>query len=249
MSERTLEYHLTELVPDDFEFIPTLNIYVAKTKAKDSDDKVITGINWYEAKLIIQRTGSCYFLLTSSQWEISRKYLLENRPELEKDFTSGESELVDSLLVLPNGERPTLLIEYAKVERFGDEYGLIYGNAIEVPEMPLKSGHIQAWDENLGLPVKVGITPNEGFETAYFRVNIEHSYDHGLRAVVKSHRCLNGHKRLYTLTDSSPSDPNQHLSFRLGRTANSNDSARSQKNELSPTVLRELDEILSRADF
>lgn len=246
MPEQALQYQLAELKPEDFMVIPSLNIAIAKAKARASDGKVLTRISWYDTKLLTQGLGSNYFLPTSAQWggkeKGARPYLQQNYPELEKDFISGECEWVDSLLAFPNSERGysprlqipgikegkvPLLIDHAKVEKSGESYILKEGKltkVTEVPELPLKSRYIQAWSEGLGLPTKVGKDPNEKFEGAYFWVNTDYSYHEGLRALVRGlwgWRAREG--RFDTYADWDPSDSGSGVGFRLSRVASADE--------------------------
>jgi len=204
MAEASLQYQLTELKPEDFIVIPSLNASITKDSVRVATGEVFTRINWYDTKLLVRSLDSGYFLPTSSQWggkkEGARPYLEQNYPELEKKFISGVYNWVDSLLAFPNerkeyslrlkissikkGKVP-LLIEQSKVERSGDSYILSEGKVKEVPELPLKSGYIQEWDDKLGLPTKVGQNPNERFEGAYFWVDTNYSYHEGLRALIR----------------------------------------------------------------
>ena len=217
--------------------VPSLNVAIAKAKARASDDKVLTRISWYDTKLLTQGLGSNYFLPTSAQWggkeKGARPYLQQNYPELEKDFISGECEWVDSLLAFPNEEREysprlrisgikkgkvPLLIEQSKVERSGDNYVLTEGKVTEVSGLPLKSGYIQDWSEDLGLPTKVGNNPNERFEGAYFWVNTDYGYHEGLRALLRGPWYWHAReRRFYTAAVWSPSFSDSLVGFRLGR--------------------------------
>jgi len=233
MPEQTLQYQLAELRPEDFMVIPSLNVAIAKAKARAADGKVLTRITWYDTKLLTQSLSPNYFLPTSSQWSKSREYLQQNYPELEKDFIIGEVEWVDSLLAFPNKERGysprlqlsgikkgkvPLLIEQSKVERSGESYVFTDGKITEIPELPLKSGYIQAWDKDLGLPTKVGENPSEKFEGAYFWVDTDYSYHEGLRALVRGpwswHDC---ERRFYSPAGWFPSLSSSLVGFRLGR--------------------------------
>lgn len=71
--------------------------------------------------------------------------------------------------------------------------------------MPLKSGYIQNWNEDLGLPTKVGKEPNERFGGAYFWVDTDYSYHEGLRPVVRGPWCWHGRgRRFYTIAGWAP---------------------------------------------
>lgn len=236
MPEQALQYilaelQLAELKPEDFMVIPSLNVVIAKAKARAADGYVLTDISWYDTKLLIQNLGSNYFLPTSSQWSRAREYLQQNYPELEKDFISGD-EWVDSLLAFPNGKRQysprlqisgvekgkvPLLIEQSRVERFGDSYIITDGKVTEYPELPLENGFIQEWNDELGLPTKVGEYPNERFERAYFRVNTDYDYHEGLRALVRGCWSWRGHvsaRRFGTDALRDPSYSDWFVGFR-----------------------------------
>lgn len=235
MTETSLQYQLTELRPEDFTPIPSLNAAIANAKARTSDDKVFTIIKWYDTKLLTQSLGS-YFLPTSAQWSTAREYLQQNNPEVEKDFISGECEWVDSLLAFPNKDRTysprlkisgikkgkhPLLVEQSTVERDGDDYVITEGNVREVPQLPLKSGFIQAWSKELGLPTKVGENPNEKFERAYFNVDADYDYHEGLRALLRGHWFLADRAgRFGTVALWDPSHSHSYVGFRLCRVAN-----------------------------
>jgi len=233
MTETSLQYQLAELRPEDFTAIPSLNADIAKTKTRTSDGKVLTRIRWYDTKLLAQSLGS-YFLPTSSQWSTAREYLQQNNPELEKDFISGAYEWVDSLLAFPNKDKQyssrlrlpeigmgkvPLLIEQSKVERSGDDFVITKGKVREVPQLPLKSGYIQAWSRDLGLPTRVGEKPNEKFERAYFWVDTDYSYHEGLRALIRGRWPSDGRVGRF-LTDALwfPSASDSNVGFRPGRT-------------------------------
>jgi hypothetical protein len=200
MPKQVLQYQLAELEPEDFVVVPGLNFAIAKAKTRASDGKVLTRISWYETKLLAQGLDSDYFLPTASQWDKAREYLQKNHPDLEKVFLSGEYEWLDSLLAFPNeqGEyspklqlsgigngKDPLLIEQSKVERSGESYVLTEGKVIEVPELPLKHGYIQAWDKDLGLPTKLGNHYDGSFEGAHFWVNTNYDYHEGLRSLFR----------------------------------------------------------------
>ena len=239
MPEQTLQYQLAELRPEDFMVIPSLNVAIAKAKARAADGKVLTRITWYDTKLLTQSLSPNYFLPTSSQWSKSREYLQQNYPELEKDFISGEYEWVDSLLAFPSEDKTysprlqisgvkkgkvPLLIEQSKVERSGGNYVLTEGKVTEVPGLPLKSGYIQAWSEDLGLPTKVGKDPNEKFEGGYFWVNTDYDYHEGLRALLRG-RWLWLVREWRFSSDAlwSPSHSSSDVGFRLGRAASADE--------------------------
>jgi hypothetical protein len=234
MPEQALQYQLAELRPEDFMVIPSLNIDIAKAKTRAANAKVLANISWYDAKLLTQSLGSNYLLPTSSQWSRAREYLQQNYPELEKDFITGEHEWVDSLLAFPNEERRysprlqipgiskgrfPLLIEQSKVERDGDKYVLTKGNVTEVPELPLKCGYIQDWNEDLGLPTKVGDNPNERFEGAYFWVDPKYGSYEGLKALLRGHWYWYPRLRRFVMhADLDPSFSYSEVGcFRLGR--------------------------------
>jgi hypothetical protein len=180
MSEEGLP-KLIEPKPEDFIVIPDLNIAITKDKARTVYG-TLTNISWWNTKLLIQSLGSNYFLPTSAQWSKAMEYLEENYPKLRRSFVTVVDEWVDSLLALPykgkyssklqipgiEEKKVPLLIEQSKVERRGGDYVVTEGKVREVPELPLKPGYIQAWDEDLGLPTKVGGIPNEKFGGAYF---------------------------------------------------------------------------------
>jgi hypothetical protein len=265
MAKQALEYKLAELKPEDFIYIPSLNIAIAKAKARAASGGVLANISWYDTKLLTQSLGSNYFLPTSAQWSKSRRYLQQHYPELEKDFISGEYEWVDSLLAFPNekreysprlqisdvkkGETP-LLIEQSRVEKDGNDYILTEGKVIEVSELPLKSGYIQAWNEDLGLPTKVGKNPNKKFKEAYFWVNTKYSYHEGLRALLRGPWTLCGHEGRFDVhANWDPSASNWGVGFRLGRAASADESSvRMSRTEYERLLelSKELNELLSR---
>lgn len=105
MPGQALQYQLAELRPEDFIVIPSLNVAIAKAKARATNGEVLTNISWYDTKTLTQNLGHNYFLLTSAQWGRAREYLKQKYPELEKDFISGEYEWIDSLLAFPNKEK------------------------------------------------------------------------------------------------------------------------------------------------
>jgi len=240
MSEQASQYQLSELRPEDFTPIPSLNAAIANTKARASDGKVLTRIRWYETKLLTQSLGSTYFLPTSSQWSTAREYLQQNNPELEKDFISGAYEWVDSLLAFPNKDRQysprlqisgikkgthPLLIEQSTVERNADDYIITKGNVREVPQLPLKSGYIQAWSRDLGLPTRVGENPNEKFEGAYFWVDTDYDYHQGLRALFRGPWASDDRARRFdTVACWLPSGSYSDVGFRLDRAANADEN-------------------------
>lgn len=238
MPEQALQYRLAEPKPEDFTPIPGLGT-ISKYKAKSADGGILTEINWYDTKLLVQGSGSDYFLPTSSQWSKAREYLQKNHPELEKDFITGAYEWVDSLLAFPdsNGKysprlripdidkgKDPLLIEQSKVEKDGDSYVLTEGRVTEVPWLPLKSGYIQGWNEDFGLPSKVGETPNKRFEGAYFWVYTNYDYHEGLRALIRGHWCWHDREgRFRTNADWDPSSSDSGVGFRRGRVENVED--------------------------
>jgi len=268
MTKRILGYQLAELKLEDFITIPSLNVAIAKTKTRTADGKVLTRISWYVTKLLIQRLGSNYFLPTSAQWNKAREYLQQNYPELEKDFISGEYEWLDSLLAFPNADgnyssrlqissikkgRVPLLIEQSKVERSDNGYVITDGKVTEVPELPLKDGYIQDWDEDLGLPTKVGENSNKKFKGAYFCIDTDYNYHEGLRALVHGTWVLRGHERRFiTLADWFPYDAHCDVGFRLGRTVSADKEfvrmPRAEYEKLSK-LSKELNELLSRVIF
>ncbi len=270
MPEQALQYQLSELKPEDFMVIPSLNVSIAKTKAKASDGNVLTRISWYDTKLLIQGLGSNYFLPTSAQWggkeKGARPYLQQKNSEVEKNFITGEVEWVDSLLAFPNEEgkysprlqisgikkgKVPLLIEQSKVERSGDNYTLTKGKVTEVPELPLTDGYIQGWNDELGLPTEVGKSPNERFEGAYFWVNKDYDYYEGLRALLRGPWGWHDRERRFD-TDAIwyPSNSNSFVGFRLGRAASADeDFVRMPRTEYKrlAELSKELNDILSKA--
>lgn len=268
MPEQTLQYQLAELKPEDFMVIPSLDIAIAKTKAKAVSGEVLARISWYDTKQLTQSLSSNYFLPTSSQWSKAREYLQQNYPELEKDFITGKYEWVDSLLAFPNEERQysprlqisgikkgkvPLLIEQSKVERSGDSYTLTEGKVTEVSELPLKSGYIQAWNKDLGLPTKVGEKPNEKFEGAYFWVDTDYSYHEGLRALLRGRWAWPARAgRFDTGADWAPSLSPSAVGFRLGRAASADsDYVRMPRAEYErlTKLSKELSESLAKVKF
>jgi len=268
-----LQYQLAELKPEDFMAVPSLNVAIAKVKARASDGKVLT-ISWHDTKLLTQNLGSNYFLLTSSQWSRASEYLQQNYPELEKDFISGEYEWVDSLLAFPNEEgqysrrlqisgiekgKFPILIEQSKVERSGANYVLTEGKITEVSGLPLNSGYIQAWSEDLGLPTKVGNNPNERFERAYFWVNTDYNYHEGLRALIRGRWAWQGRERRFnTAADWGPSVSGSDLGFRLSRAVSADEDfvkisrleyeAITKEKEIISQSIKNLDKLLSRVN-
>lgn len=280
MPEQALQYQLAELKPEDFMVVPSLNVVIAKAKARASDGKVLTRIGWYDTNLLTQSlnpsSDSITYLYPSiGEWSKARKYLQQNYPELEKDFISGECEWVDSLLAFPNSERGyspilqipgikegkvPLLINHAKVEKSGESYILKEGKltkVTEVPELPLKSGYIQAWSEDLGLPTKVGNNPNEKFEGAYFWVDTDYIYHEGLRALIRGPWYWGVRARRFdTAANWDPSDSFSAVGFRLGRVASADEGfvkiprtdyeAMIKEREAISKSMKRLDELLSK---
>jgi hypothetical protein len=190
-------------------------------------------------------------LPTSSQWSKAREYLRQNHPELERDFlryNANESqenfEIVDSLITIPDkaGKYPLkflegregtapILIEQSKVEEseqikaghyYIANYIITEGKVREIPELPLANGYIQEWDEDSGLPTRVGKEPCGNFEGAYFQFFTTH----GKRGTfVVGKRCSLTNVRVkglvyedmarYSTTLYSPSET--CFSFRLAR--------------------------------
>ncbi len=268
MQEQALQYQLAGLKSEDFVNIPSLNVAIAKAKTRTANGNVLTRISWYDAKRLVQGLGPNYFLPTSSQWSKSREYLQQNYPELEKDFITGEYEWIDSLLAFPNekaGYSPRLqnssikngnvplLIEQSKVERDGNDV-LKDGKVTEVPELPLKSGcYIQAWDDELGLPTKVGEKPNERFEGAYFWVNTDYDYHEGLRALIRGHWHWHDRERRFgTGAYWDPSSSYSSVGFRLGRVASADEDfvkmPRTEYERLEK-ISKELNQLLSKIRF
>lgn len=268
MLRQPLRHQLAELRPEDFFVVPGLDVAITKTKARKPDGSVLRAISWYDTKMLIQSLDN-YFLPTSSQWggkeKGARPYLQRYYPELEKDFIT-EREWVDSLIALPDKEgkysstlqisgvkkgKVPLLIEKSKVERHGYMYVVTEGKVTEVPELPLETGYVQEWDDDLGLPTKVGDEPNETFEKAYFYVNTNYDYHEGLRALVRW-----GRFRMTAVWPPSSSSP--YVGFRLGRTVSDSDFMKisrleyealiKQKESISQS-LKKLDELLSKVKF
>lgn len=261
MLEQDLRYQLKEPKQEDFIVIPSLNIAIAKSKARKKDGEVLTGISCYEIIMLIQSLGSQYFLPTSYQWSKSREFLKEKYPELEKDFISDKLEYVGSILAFPkeNGEySPTLqipeikkgkaplLIEQLKVEKEGDKYILKEGKVTEVPGLPLKSGYIQGWDDDLGLPTKVGEKPNSKFEGGYFDVNKDYNYHEGLRVVVRGlWPWYDPRRRFDILVKWHPSQLSS-IGFRLGTTPDGFLRMPRTEYETLPKLIKEMYELSPR---
>jgi hypothetical protein len=260
MPKQTLKYQIEPPKPEDFIWIPSLRMYIAKNKARRSDSEKILqeikeyykryrhltddeiddfireyykdgfhvgDISWFDAKLLVQslNTGSdsiTYSFPSSSEWDKIGKYLHQNYPEVEKEFRRG-LQWVDSLLAFPDkkgkydprlqisgikkGKVP-LLIDHPKVEKLGKSYIIKEGEltrVTEVPEFPVEIDHakwsyVQAWDEDLGLPTKVGEKPSKEFEEGYAWIS-----ESGLRAI------LRGRNRFDILIEWDPSYDLEYL--------------------------------------
>ncbi len=227
-------YKLLDYGPKDFVEIDDLNIAISKSKAKTADGKLLTNINWYDAKLLIQSLGPNYFLPTSSQWGKAREFLRRKHPELEQDFIYGAAEWVDSLIAFPNDEgkyspklqipdikkgKFPLLIEKSKVEKIGEDYIITEGKVVEVPNLPISPGFIHSWDDELGLPTKIDEEPSEEFEGAYFIINRNYEYYEGLRAISRGYiirPCYENDRRFTTIANWTPYSSHSSLGFRLG---------------------------------
>ncbi len=246
MLEKATKYQLAELKPEDFAVIPRLNVAVAKTKVRIAGNRVLTNINWFEAKLLIQNLGSDYFMLTSSQWSKARDHLTRVSPNVEIDFITGENEWVDSLLAFPSEdgkysarlqipttkkEKVPLLIEQSRVEMvqyqakiekyYYNTYNITKGKVTEVPKLPSFYGYIEKWDDDLGLPTKVGSDYSKSVNGSIFAVSTNYDCDEGLRALVCSKdRKADPHNpcRWFNLEAGiQPSLASPNISFRLAK--------------------------------
>ena len=233
---QNLDYQLAKPKSEEFIPVPGMNIALAKTKARAPDGKILRNISWYDAKLLIQDLGSNYFMPTSAEWSKAERYYYLTYPEVEMDFTA-RPEWVDSLLAFPNekGEynprlkipdikkgRVPLLIERSKVVKTSEKRCVIEeGRVMEVPELPLRSGYIKAWDDDLGLPTKVGENPSEEFEKAYFWLDASYG---GLRAIVRGLCTQDAPGRRFSVTATfSPSESSWKIGFRLAKRVSDED--------------------------
>lgn len=69
-----------------------------------------------------------------------------------------------------------ILIEGEGVEKHGSDYALLKGDitkSYELPNLHLKNGCIQAWDNVRNLPTKVGSKPNPEFFGAHYWITPE----------------------------------------------------------------------------
>jgi len=276
MPEQALEYQLAELKPEDFMVIPSLNVAIAKAKARAANGEVLVNISWYNTNLLTQSlslnpSSITYLYSSTGEWDKARKYLEQYYPGLEKDFISGEYEWVDSLLAFPNADgnyspklqisgiekgKVPLLIDHAKVEKSGGDYILKEGEltkVTEVPELPLKGGYIQDWNDKLGLPTEVGKNPNEKFERAYFLVNTYYDYHEGLRALFRGHWSSHARERRFSANAYwGPSASLSDVGFRLVRTLSADEGfvrmPRAEYERLTK-LSKELNELLSKVKF
>ncbi|MBS3055035.1 MAG: hypothetical protein J4452_00915 [Candidatus Aenigmarchaeota archaeon] len=87
--------------------------------------------------------------------------------------------------------RIPLLIDHVTLKRFGEKYIIAHGKVTEVPNLPLKKGHISEFDKQTGLPIKVVEVKSDMDPMFWVNSRVDEKGDDGLRSikysVVSSH--------------------------------------------------------------
>jgi hypothetical protein len=217
----TLNLDIAKLL-EDLVFIPDLNCYVSKFKVKN-----VGRLSWYTITKSLESLG--YGLPLSREWNKVERFM--NKNSIENDFLKGPLEFTDTLLILPDERgnyspkiynfthgyyNKILLVEHPKIVKFSDDLLFEKGEVEEVKNLPLKSGYVQEWDEDLGLPKKVGDRPNKEFFGAYFRINSDPNYGDGLRVIVRGNWTEYKQSRRFDVrADITVDKPHPMISFRV----------------------------------
>lgn len=199
----------------EYENVPSIGLYLSRTKALDENGRTIVSISWYDSKLWVQERGLA--LPTSKEWSEARAYFEKNYPDIEKDMIENEVEWTDSLIAWPNSDRKyasnlnpkpkqgkyPLLIEGSTVEKTGKGYVVDGGERVELPILPRQSGDLDKPIPELGL-----------VDGGFLWVDSDFKFGEGLRIVVRGYGwiALDGLFGAETMT--MPSDSLSNLGFR-----------------------------------
>ena len=234
---------IQEQKKEDFIHIPSESFGISKTrvltKEKILESHILSRISWIETKFLDIALGYLYFLPSSGQWSKAREFLEKHYPEVEIGMITGYMEWVDTLIATPikNGfysrriipelqkGRYPIVIEGAIPIQKKDEIQFNVKNArvIEFPELPVRNGYIQDWNEKLGLPTQVGNEPCQKYENAKYYFFGDAPIPDGIRAVIRSgtpvkyslHIKSDYATRYEVLADYTPSFSYSILSCRL----------------------------------
>lgn len=203
----------------EYEHVPSIGLYLSRTKASDEKGRTIVNISWYDTKLWVQERG--LDIPTSYQWSLARAYFEEHFPEIEKNMIKNEVEWTDSLIAWPNPESgiyasninpiPTpgkvpLLIEGSCVEKTKKGYVIYGGERKTLPDLPKSSGTLRNSIVELGL-----------IKDAYLWSDSDFSREEGLRAVIRGFRWDARGGRFCADAGRRPSDGDSDLGFRPAR--------------------------------
>lgn len=203
----------------EYEKVPSIGLYLSRTKALDENGRAIVSISWYDSKLWVQERG--LVLPTSKEWSEARAYFEKNYPDIEKDMIENANEWTDSLIAWPNSGRKyasnlnprpeqgkyPLLIEGSTVEKTGKGiYVVDGGERVELPILPRQSGDLGKSIPELGL-----------VDGAYLWIDSDFNYDEGLRPVFRGDWWLAHGRRFCADTSGEPSTSYSILGFRPAR--------------------------------
>jgi len=224
---------------EKFVLVPATGSHVYTSKTVDYRGKPIKNLTGYDEIRMAQALG--LNTTSSAEWGKSRRYFQDHPDQefagkrgadIEKDFISrfvertstllafrGDSgdfaEDVHDLLKDAGFDGKIALIDFPYVQEESDIF--IPGNPrmriVDVSDkLPSKDGHIQAYDDDLGMPTKVGEEPNPDYYGAYFRIRPE-----GTRQIIRCgwHWPLHEDRRFDVLAHWEPSRSDSHVASRL----------------------------------
>lgn len=202
-----------------YENVPSIGLYLSRTKASDEKGRTIVNISWYDTKLWVKERG--LVLPTSRQWSEARAYFEKSYPEIEKSMIENEVEWTDSLIAWPNPDsgiyasninpkpksgKVPLLIEGSVVEKTKKGYVIDGGERKELLELPTSNGTLRNSILELGL-----------IKDAYLWSDPDFSREEGLKAVVRGYGWYARDWRFFAYADWRPSYSYANLGFRPAR--------------------------------
>lgn len=180
--------------PENFELIPATGSHVYTSKTIDYGGETITDLTGYDEIRMAQALG--LNPTSSSEWGKSRKHFQEHPEQefagrtgadIEKEYISDEVERTSTLLAFrkENGDFAEDVHDLLKDAGFDGRIALIdfpyvqEDSDIFMPSprtrivdvsgnLPSKDGHIQNYDNDLGIPTKVGGEAGPDYYGAYF---------------------------------------------------------------------------------
>lgn len=161
-----------DIAPEKFRYNKKLGIYLYPEKSSYESGETITDVHFSQASKLAEQHG--LVIPTLAQWGNERERLrkldekagrsYDDRESLERDYIRGEVEFTGSILDF-TGKTPVLWEGFRiEGERFTG------GKRTDVKWLPKHSGYIQDFDEELGLPTKLGDEPRDEYHGACYWV-------------------------------------------------------------------------------